>query len=457
MEKNKRQVPRLRFPGFNDAWEQRKLGEILEINQIPVPKPSSSYIRLGIRSHGKGTFHEQVEAGSGLAVDTMFKVETDNLIINITFAWELALAVTDAEDDGKLVSHRFPQYKFKSQYSPTFFKNLIYDKKFKSDLMLASPGGAGRNRVLKKSEFLDIERTVPKQIEEQTAIGNFFKQLDAAIASHQRKLERVKELKKSLLQKMFPKDGEAFPELRFPNFTDAWEQRKLGELYKKNTERNELKFPIEKTISIAKMVFNPEGNGALSESLVNYRVLRVGDIAFEGHKNKDFLFGRFVLNDVGNGIMSPRFSSLRPIEYLNISFWKQYIHYEPIMRGILKNSTKLGTMMNELVIDDFLKQPIDVPTLKEQTAIGDFFRQLDAAIASHQRKPVLQKASKIKQADTISACFWLAKSSQMPHHNIGILIFKFLNNMNISVLRGGHARMPEPSRHAGNRYPGKKQ
>ena len=67
------------------------------------------------------------------------------------------------------------------------FYNLIYDKKFKSDLMLASPGGAGRNRVLKKSEFLDIERTVPKQIEEQTAIGNFFKQLDAAIASHQRK------------------------------------------------------------------------------------------------------------------------------------------------------------------------------------------------------------------------------------------------------------------------------
>ena len=192
------------------------------------------------------------------------------------------------------------------------------------------------------------------------------------------------------------KNKRQVPRLRFPGFNDAWEQRKLGELYKKNTERNELKFPIEKTISIAKMVFNPEGNGALSESLVNYRVLRVGDIAFEGHKNKDFLFGRFVLNDVGNGIMSPRFSSLRPIEYLNISFWKQYIHYEPIMRGILKNSTKLGTMMNELVIDDFLKQPIDVPTLKEQTAIGDFFRQLDAAIASHQRK--LERTNKLKKS-----------------------------------------------------------
>jgi type I restriction enzyme S subunit len=221
---------------------------------------------------------------------------------------------------------------------------------------------------------------------EQVKIADVLNQLSHLITLHQRECDLLLKTKKSYLQKMFPKNGEDKPEIRFVGFNDAWEQRKLGELYKKNTERNELKFPIEKTISIAKMVFNPEGNGALSESLVNYRVLRVGDIAFEGHKNKDFLFGRFVLNDVGNGIMSPRFSSLRPIEYLNISFWKQYIHYEPIMRGILKNSTKLGTMMNELVIDDFLKQPIDVPTLKEQTAIGDFFRQLDAAIASHQRK-----------------------------------------------------------------------
>ena len=115
-----------------------------------------------------------------------------------------------------------------------------------------------------------------------------------------------------------------------------------------------------------------------------------------------------------------------------------------------------GSQVN-LNSDLVRNQDIYIPSPQEQTAIGNFFRQLDAAIASHQRKPVLQKASKIKQADTISACFWLAKSSQMPHHNIGILIFKFLNNMNISVLRGGHARMPEPSRHAGNRYPGKKQ
>ena len=391
----------------------------------------------------------------------MFKVETDNLIINITFAWELALAVTDAEDDGKLVSHRFPQYKFKSQYSPTFFKNLIYDKKFKSDLMLASPGGAGRNRVLKKSEFLDIERTVPKQIEEQTAIGNFFKQLDAAIASHQRKLERVKELKKSLLQKMFPKDGEAFPELRFPNFTDAWEQRKLGELA--DIVRGASPRPIQDV----KWFDNDSDVGWLrisdvteQDGRIKYLAQRISKL---GQEKTRVLVEPHLLLSIAATVGKPVVNYVKTgvhdgfLIFLNPKFEQEFMfQWLDAFRENWKKYGQPGSQVN-LNSDLVRNQDIYIPSPQEQTAIGNFFRQLDAAIASHQRKPVLQKASKIKQADTISACFWLAKSSQMPHHNIGILIFKFLNNMNISVLRGGHARMPEPSRHAGNRYPGKKQ
>ena len=393
MEKNKRQVPRLRFPGFNDAWEQRKLGEILEINQIPVPKPSSSYIRLGIRSHGKGTFHEQVEAGSGLAVDTMFKVETDNLIINITFAWELALAVTDAEDDGKLVSHRFPQYKFKSQYSPTFFKNLIYDKKFKSDLMLASPGGAGRNRVLKKSEFLDIERTVPKQIEEQTAIGNFFKQLDAAIASHQRKLERVKELKKSLLQKMFPKDGEAFPELRFPNFTDAWEQRKLGEVAERVTRKNtEMISKLPLTISaqyglIAQTEFFDKQ--IASKNISGYYLIKNGEFAYNKSYSNGYPWGAVKrLNNYDYGVLSTLYIVFKPtninsqflVSYYDTNYWHNQV------ASIAVEGARNHGLLN-ISASEFFTTTLAIPkSIQEQTAIGDFFRQLDAAIASHQRK-----------------------------------------------------------------------
>ena len=134
------------------------------------------------------------------------------------------------------------------------------------------------------------------------------------------------------------------------------------------------------------MTFNSAGNGADDSSLPNYKRLRLGDIAFEGHTNKEFAYGRFVLNDAGNGIMSPRFTCLRPIVEQEYSFWKYFIHSEKVMRPILVNSTKSGTMMNELVVEDFLKQEILVPSLPEQRRIGAFFDRLDSLITLHQRK-----------------------------------------------------------------------
>ena len=176
------------------------------------------------------------------------------------------------------------------------------------------------------------------------------------------------------------------PQIRFTGFTDPWEQRKLGELYQKNDERNTDGLGSERTLSVASMTFNSAGNGADDSSLPNYKRLRLGDIAFEGHANKEFAYGRFVLNDAGNGIMSPRFTCLRPIAEQEYSFWKYFIHSEKVMRPILVNSTKSGTMMNELVVEDFLKQEILVPPLPEQRRIGAFFDHLDSLITLHQRK-----------------------------------------------------------------------
>ena len=168
--------------------------------------------------------------------------------------------------------------------------------------------------------------------------------------------------------------------------TNAWELRKLDTLYQKNLERNKDKIGFDKTISIATMHYKNSGNGASMKSLATYKVLRKGDIAFEGHKSKEFSFGRFVLNDIGIGIMSPRFTSLRPLVNMPTDFWKHYIHYEPIMKYVLVRSTKLGTMMNELVVEDFLKQKICVPNINEQQKIGSFFKHLDELITLHQRR-----------------------------------------------------------------------
>lgn len=157
-------------------------------------------------------------------------------------------------------------------------------------------------------------------------------------------------------------------------------------MYVVNNERNvNCELGYDRTLSIATMTFNG-GNGAADDSLSNYKVIRVGDIAFEGHTNKVHAYGRFVLNDAGDGLMSPRFSCLRPIVEQRYSFWKYYIPREESMRPILVNATKNGTMMNELVPDDLMHESILVPCLAEQEVIGNSFSQLDRVITLHQRK-----------------------------------------------------------------------
>ncbi len=176
------------------------------------------------------------------------------------------------------------------------------------------------------------------------------------------------------------------PAIRFAEFTDNWQQRKFGEIYAINNERNTVGIPFERTFSIATMTFNQHGNGADESSLSNYKVLRVGDIAFEGHTNKEFRYGRFVLNNFGIGIMSPRFTALRPIEKQDYNFWEYYIHSENVMRDKLVNATKSGTMMNELVSEDLFRQSILVPTTEEQEKIGLYLKHLDHLITLYQNK-----------------------------------------------------------------------
>ena len=161
------------------------------------------------------------------------------------------------------------------------------------------------------------------------------------------------------------------------------------------------------------MTYKTDGNGAADSSLANYKRLRTGDIAFEGHTSKSFRYGRFVLNDVGDGIMSPRFSALRPLAQMPTNFWKYYIHYEPIMRKILVASTKAGTMMNELVIDEFLKSSVLVPSIEEQTRIGSILKNIDNLITLHQRKPyshIQRRCNMLNEAQrTDKFCEYYAK------------------------------------------------
>ena len=121
----------------------------------------------------------------------MHRVAANKFIVNITFGWEHAVAVTDENDAGKLVSHRFPQFSLSEDVDPNFLKFIILDENFRHHLWLASPGGAGRNRVLNINEMLQYEIQIPT-VTEQKQIANILINLDNLITLHQRKLNIIK-------------------------------------------------------------------------------------------------------------------------------------------------------------------------------------------------------------------------------------------------------------------------
>jgi type I restriction enzyme S subunit len=184
-------------------WQEKSLSQVLEIQVRETPKPTEKYLALGIRSHMKGTFQKPNFDPEAIMMDKLFIVRPNDLIVNITFAWEGAIAIAKNDDDGGLVSHRFPTYTFKEGESThRYFKHIIMLKRFKYMLDLISPGGAGRNRVLSKKEFLKLKWNLPS-VEEQLKIADFLDALDKKAELVSDQIEQTQTFKKGLLQQMF--------------------------------------------------------------------------------------------------------------------------------------------------------------------------------------------------------------------------------------------------------------
>ena len=199
-------LPRLRFPEFQNApkWEVKSIGQVVTAIVREKEKPDTPYTGLGIRNHGKGTFLKEFENPAKNSMNVLFEVKPDDLILNITFAWEGSIAIAKECDDGALVSHRFPTYKINSNVSiPGFLRYIIVDKQFVYQLGVISPGGAGRNRVLNKNDFLKIPIVLPK-IEEQHRIAYCLTLLDDLIAAQNDKVVVLKIHQKGLMQQLFP-------------------------------------------------------------------------------------------------------------------------------------------------------------------------------------------------------------------------------------------------------------
>ncbi|HFU4238213.1 TPA: restriction endonuclease subunit S [Streptococcus suis] len=390
MTKEKSTVPRLRFPGFTDAWKQRKAMEIFKVvsdkgyTDLPILSASQELGMIRRDEIGIDIKYDKE------AVANYKRVLPGQFVIHLRsfqggFAW--------SEIEG-LTSPAYTILDFKEENSSKFWRNVLTSPNFIKKLETVTYG-IRDGRSISYSDFSTLNFVIPT-LPEQEAIGSFFSDLDQLITLHQRKLDDVKELKKALLQKMFPKgNGNDFPELRFPEFTDAWKQRKLGEVatFAKGNGYSKKDLVIEGSPIILygrlytkyETVISEVDTFVSVEDNNNSVVYSEGGevlVPASGESSLDIARASVVAKKgiiLGGDINIIRLhSEIFPVFLaLTISNGKQ-------QKGLSKRAQ--GKSVVHLHNSDLKKVDLDFPTLPEQEAIGSFFSDLDQLITLHQRQ-----------------------------------------------------------------------
>ena len=385
--------PKVRFKKFTNDWEQRKLGEVVERvtrkNQDLVSElPLTISAQYGLIDQNE-FFDKRVASKD---VSGYYLIKNGEFAYNKSTSTDApwgAIKRLDRYENGVL-STLYIVFRIKqnapinSDFLVSYYATNLWHKGIHE---IAAEGARNHGLLnIAPNDFFDTKLTIPQDIDEQYKIGRYFNALEACITLHQRKCDDLRKLKKYMLQKMFSQNGTNVPEIRFSGFTDAWEQRKFSELYVKSSEKNDGSIRMDRNITVATMQFKEDVKVSTVEYLKTYYTFNLGDIAFEGHQSKEFRYGRFVENDIGNGIVSHIFAVFRPIKEFDLQFWKYAINNEILMQRILSRSTKASTMMHDLVTEDFLNETFLVPSLDEQKQIGASLKSLDHLITLHQHK-----------------------------------------------------------------------
>ena len=398
MSKDKQ--PEIRFPGFMDDWEQRKLKEISTYIRGSFPQP---YTNLEFYDEKNGKpFVQVADIGFDLKLNSDTKahisklaepksrfVKAGKVVVALQGSIEKSIGRTaitqyDAYFDRTILI--FEEYKIPIDkiYFAQIIKKLFEHEKEKA-------WGATISTIT-KAHLNDFIIGVPS-IEEQQKIGTFFKQLDDTIALHQRKLDLLKETKKGFLQKMFPKNGAKVQEIRFPGFTEDWEQRKVGDfLNESRIKGSDGSVARKMTVKLWRKGVVPKEEIYSGSSATQYYIRKSGQFMYG---KLDFLNQAFgivpsELDGYESTLDSPAFdigenmNSIFLLEYVSLTRFYKY-------QGNLANGSRRAKRIH---VDTFLEMPIPTPSFEEQTKIGGFFKQLDDTITLHQRKLDLLKETK---------------------------------------------------------------
>lgn len=392
--------PNIRFKGFRGEWKTSIIGDIATFSK------GRGYSKSDLRSEGNpivlygrlytnySSVIESVDTFASLQNGSVLTKGNEVIIPGSGETPEDIAVASAVEQKGVILGGDLNVLTFdQEKISPAFAAMSITYSNTHNEL---SGYAQGKTVVHLHNSSISKGHISYPYIDEQQSISTYFQHLDALIQSTTKKIESLKQVKAASLLSMFPQEGETTPRVRFKGFEGEWEKVQFSELYEPSSIKNKT-FGADKIISVANMYFKPVSYISDEEYLKSYNVMNLGDIAFEGNKSKDYAHGRFVENTIGDGIVSHVFIVLKPIsKQYDLQFWKYLINYERIMGPILLRSTKHSTMMTDLVVSDFLKESVLVPSYEEQIEIGKILSSLDRQITLHTQR--LEKLKQIKTA-----------------------------------------------------------
>lgn len=385
--------PKIRFNGFTEDWEQRKWIDTVDISTEMVDPTSGEYDDMSHIAPGN------IESFTGRILDNVKSVKEEQLISG-KFRFRPDDVVYGkinpqlgkyfyATVDG-LTSADAYVFNGKNGLNQKFLFSLLQtDDFFKYSVSVSKRSGMPK---INRDELNAYSFLMPSE-QEQDKIGSYLLHIDHLITLHQRKCEQTKKLKKFMLQKMFPQNGKAVPEIRFEGFTEDWEQRKLSEYLEVSTKKNrDEQYGKENVLSVSgdygivnQIEF--QGRSFAGVSVANYGVVETGDVVYTKSPLKANPYGIIKTNKGNTGIVSTLYAVYKPKESTDSEFVQVYFEQDARMNSYMHPLVNKGAK-NDMKVSagNALKGDVFFPKLEEQKRISAYFDKIDEAITLHQRK-----------------------------------------------------------------------
>ena len=369
-------TPAIRFAGFTDAWEQRKLGEIVDV------RSGRDYKHLS-----EGTIPVYGTGGYMLSVNEALSYDEDAIGIGRKGTIDKPYVLKAPFWTVDTLFYAVPSKNVDLHFAFCIFQNVDWKKK---DESTGVPS-------LSKTAINSIDVITPP-FKEQQEIGGFFRSLDDLITLHQRKYDKLMNIKKSMLEKMFPRDGANVPEIRFAGFTDAWEQRKFSEITYPAGEKNRDNLPLE-----SYSITNENGFVPQNEKFENGGTMREADKRmYYIVSPQSFAYNpaRINVGSIGyqnldkNVIVSSLYEVFKTVDAVDDRFlwhWFKSSDFQKLIEQLQEGGVRLYFYYDKLCMGS-----VAMPSKEEQKRIGVLFDYLDNLITLHQRE--LEKLRNIKQS-----------------------------------------------------------